>query len=364
MPEKLKNLFFTDAFVQQLADAIQADYPVFDRDRFLVRVQNDAWAGLELKQRMNHITLALGETLPKEYAQALGILRTVGPRFSGFDTTVFPDFVATYGLDDLERSMEALAFFTTLCSSEYGVRPFIAREPERAMAYLLAWADDENEHVRRLASEGCRPRVPWGMVLQGFRQDPRPILPILETLKDDPSKYVRTSVANNLNDISKDHPDVVLEVCERWYGHNHERDAIVKRACRGLLRQGNRRAMRLFGFGEPTDIDVVDLTMDTKALDIGDELRYEFDLDVRTQGPAKVRLELAVDYARARGKRSRKVFQVREATYEPGRHTLSRKLSFVDQSTRRHVPGEHRLAVIVNGVEKASATVELRSRAP
>ena len=363
MPQKLKNLFFTDAFVRQLADAVQAHYPPFDRDRFLVLVQNDAWAGLELKQKMHHITLALGETLPREYAQALSILKSVGPKFDGFDTTVFPDFVATYGLGDFDRSMEALAFFTKLCSSEYGVRPFISREPKRAMAYLVAWAQDEDEHVRRLASEGCRPKLPWGRVLQGFRLDPSPILPVLETLKDDPSPYVRTSVANNLNDISKDHPDLVLETCERWYGQDRERDAIVKRACRTLLKEGDRRAMRLFGFAEPTDIDVVDWILDSKALFIGDDLNYHFDLDIHTEGPTGVRLELSVDYARARGKRSRKVFQVREATYEPGRHTVSRKLSFADQSTRKHFPGEHRLAVIVNGEEKASATVELRARA-
>lgn len=361
MPEKLKDMFFTDESIQQLGDGMQQAYAEFDRHRFLAQVYDDTWDGLELKAKMHHVTLALHETLPQEFPRALEMLRKVAPSIRGFDSLIFPDYVATYGLDHWELSMPALAFFTTLCSSEYAVRPFIAQDPQRAMAYLYQWADHENEHVRRLASEGCRPKLPWGMVLKAFRQDPSLILPLLEKLKDDESEYVRRSVANNLNDVSKDHPDRVLDICERWYGHNEGRDRLVKHACRGLLKVGNRRAMLLFGFGDPTHIDVQKLRLDREALAIGEELRYSFELVVKTETPAKVRLELGVDYVRARGKRSRKIFQIREATFAPGTHVISRKLSFVDQSTRKHYPGQHHIAIIVNGVEKATAAVELQA---
>jgi 3-methyladenine DNA glycosylase AlkC len=362
MPEKLTDIFFGDSFIRKLAGSIAEVYPPFDAERFLALVYGETWEGLALKARMHHVTQALHQTLPHDFPQALQMLKSVAPSFHGFDSMVFPDYVASYGLDHWELSMPALALFTPLCSSEYAVRPFIAQDPQRAMAYLSAWAQDENEHLRRLASEGSRPRLPWGMALECFKADPTPLLPILEVLKDDPSEYVRKSVANNLNDISKDHPEWVLDLCEAWYGHSPRTDWIVKHACRGLLKKGNRRAMRLFGFAEPADIHVEELTLQRTALAIGEELAYAFDLRVAGQERCKVRLELRVDYARGGGKTSRKVFQLGEAHYPPGTHRVERRLSLVDRSVRKHHPGQHRLVVVVNGVEKAEAHFDLLQR--
>jgi 3-methyladenine DNA glycosylase AlkC len=255
--------------------------------------------------------------------------------------------------------MPALALFTVYGSSEFAVRPYLARDPERAMAYVRAWAEDENEHVRRLASEGCRPQLPWAMDLPAFREDPGLIVPVLEVLKDDPSEYVRKSVANNLNSISKDHPDLVLDICERWYGHSRERDRIVKHACRTMLKTGNRRALILFGFSDPTHLYVENLTLDREMVRIGDSLQFTFDLCVEEEGPCKVRLELGVFYRKARGNLSRKIFQMGEVTYGPGRHTVRRGHSFQDRSTRTHYPGEHQLSIVVNGVEKARTSFQL-----
>jgi 3-methyladenine DNA glycosylase AlkC len=362
MAEKLKDLFFADAFLQQLADAIEGVHPAFDRERFARLVYGGTWDDLALKAKMHHITGALHETLPQAFPAALEVLTAIAPSFRGFDSLVFPDYVASYGQEHWELSMPALAFFTPLCSSEYAVRPFIDRDPERAMAYLREWADHENAHVRRLASEGCRPRLPWGMGLAAFKKDPSPILPVLEKLKDDESEYVRKSVANNLNDISKDHPDLVLDVCERWYGNTKNTDWIVRHACRGLLKAGNRRALLLFGFADPTHIRVENLTLDRETLAIGEVLRYTFELTVDTQESCRVRVELAVQYARAKGKMSRKVFAIREGGFDPGSYSISRKLSLADQSTRKHHAGEHAISIIVNGVEMARASFELTGR--
>jgi hypothetical protein len=218
--------------------------------------------------------------------------------------------------------------------------------------------------VRRLASEGCRPQLPWATDLPAFVKDPRPILPVLETLKDDPSEYVRKSVANNLNSISKDHPDLVLDICKRWIGHSKERDRIVKHACRTLLKAGNRRALLLFGFADPTHLTpavlaIDHLILDRERLSIGETLRFCFDLCVKGEAPRKVRLELGVDYRKARGHLSRKIFQMGEATYAPGRHSIERRHSFQNRSTRVHYPGEHRISILVNGVQKASASFHL-----
>jgi 3-methyladenine DNA glycosylase AlkC len=359
MPEKLKDIFFTASFVTELGDAIQRVYPDFDGEKLNSLVFDADWEGRELKERMRHVTDCLHDTLAREYPEALEILMEVAPSFSGFDSMVFPDYVERYGLDHWDLSLPALAFFTTLCSSEYAVRPFLHRDPERAMEYLLAWAEDEDEHARRLASEGCRPRLPWGMALPRFKKDPSPILPLLEKLKDDPSEYVRKSVANNLNDISKDHPELVLDVCERWYGHSAYTDWIVKHACRTLLKAGNKRAMRLFGFADPTQLSVAELRLDRETLSMGEDLHFTFEVRVDTDAACKVRLEYVVEYARPGGKTSRKVFQIREASLQPGSHTFSKRHSFADQSTRKHHPGEHQILLIVNGVEMASSDFEL-----
>jgi hypothetical protein len=197
------------------------------------------------------------------------------------------------------------------------------------------------------------------MALPKFKQDPTLTLQILERLKDDPSEMVRKSVANHLNDISKDHPDLALDVAARWLGHSEERDWIVKHACRTLLKAGDRRALRLFGFGDPTHLHVENLALERASLPIGETLPFTFDLNVVMPEPCRVRLELGLYYRKARGQLSRKVFQIREATYPPGRHRLSRKHSFQERSTRKHYPGEHRLSIIVNGVEKAEISFQL-----
>jgi 3-methyladenine DNA glycosylase AlkC len=363
MSTRLKDLFFSSATVDQLGDSIQQHHVGFDKEQFAQRVFDEDWESRELKARMRHVTQCLHETLPDDYTTALEILKQVAPGFSGFDAMVFPDYVECYGLDHWELSLPALALFTTRCSSEFAIRPFIAQDPERAMATMREWAKDENEHVRRLASEGCRPRLPWATALPIFKKDPSLILPVLEALKEDEAEYVRKSVANNLNDISKDHPELVLDICERWYGHSKRTDWIVKHACRTMLKAGNRRAMMLFGFGNPTHISVHNLCLGEKVICIGDDLPFTFELSVDGDKTCLVRLEMKVTYAKARGKQSTKIFQIKEHRFDPGRHPVGRKHSFRDLSTRKHYPGVHQISIIVNGVEKATAGFELLDRA-
>jgi 3-methyladenine DNA glycosylase AlkC len=364
MPEKLKDVLFSLDSLHGLADAIAAVHPQFDREGFLSLVQSGGWEQRELKDRMRHVTQCLHRALARDFTAALDILKRVAPSLSGFYPLVCSDYVQCYGQDHWELSLPALAFFTPFGTSEYAVRPFIAQDPSRAMAVLMAWAEDRNHHVRRLASEGCRPSLPWGMDLPMFQEDPAPILPILEKLKDDQSEYVRKSVANNLNAISKDHPDLVLDIAERWYGHNPRTDWIVRHGLRTLLKAGNLRALQLLGVAEQEKVHVEALTLDRATLHIGQELHYGFTLRVDGQTPCQVRLELAVDYVRGRGELSRKVFAIRSGRFAPGRCAIARKLSFADRSTRRHYPGRHHLTVIANGVEQATASVELAAARP
>lgn len=362
MTERLKDMFFTDDFISELGASIKEFYPGFDQSEFRHQVYGDDWESKELKAKMHHISRSMGRALPEDYVSALEILTEIAPRFGGFDAMVFPDFVEKYGLDHWDLSMKALAIFTSLCSSEFAIRPFLARDPEKGMVQMKKWAQSENFHLRRLASEGCRPRLPWAMALDVFKKDPGAVIELLEKLKDDPEEYVRKSVANNLNDISKDHPGKVMDVCERWIGHSKNTDWIVKRACRTLLKMGNTRALLLFGFGDPAQIFVEDLSLDRSSLRLGEELHFSFVLVKKTKGTHRVRLEYGVDYVKAGGKVSRKIFQIREADYETGKHTIKRKQSFKDLSTRKHYPGTHQLVILVNSIEKASAMFELTEK--
>ena len=228
------------------------------------------------------------------------------------------------------------------------------------MTQMLTWSTHENEHVRRLSSEGCRPRLPWGMGLSILKKVPAPILPILENLKQDPALYVRRSVANNLNDIAKDHPDLVLATAKRWIGTHTDTNWIVKHACRTLLKQGNTDALKLFGFGDPSDVEVQDLHLANESVSIGDDLHFSFSMSHQNLKPLKLRLEYGIDYMKSNGKTNRKIFQVTENTFKPGEaYAFSKKQSFRNMTTRKHYPGLHRLAIVVNGVEMAVETFEV-----
>lgn len=360
MAERLKDLFFTDKFIGELGNAIKTAYPAFEQEEFNRLVYEKDWERKELKEKMHHTTRCMKKTLPEAYPEALKILVEISPGFQGFDALVFPDYVEHYGLEHWDLSLHALAIFTRLCSSEFAIRPFLAKDPGRAMQFMYRWAGDENFHLRRLASEGCRPRLPWAMSLTVFKEDPTPIFPVLETLRDDPEEYVRKSVANNLNDISKDHPDKVLDICERWHGQSENTNWIVKRACRTMLKEGNKRAMVLFGFLDPGQIMVRDLIFDPQSLGIGDELFFSFKIKLKDKTVNRVRLEYGVDFVKKNDKISRKIFQIKEADFKAGNHVIKKKHSFKDHSTRKHYPGQHRFTIIVNGVEKATGVVRLK----
>ncbi len=361
MAERLKDMFFTESSINALADAIKGHYGRFNKKKFVQLVFDEAFREMELKQMMRHTTECLSQTLPKSYKQAVKILMKAAPEVKGFEAMCLPDYAELYGLDDWDLSLDALACFTKYSSSEFAIRPFIKKDAKRAMAFMKKLADDPDDKVRRFASEGCRPRLPWAMALPQFKKDPSPILPILEKLKDDESEFVRKSVANNLNDISRDHPKLVLDLCEKWHGKSGRTDWIIKHACRTMLKAGDRRAMSLFGFGDPKQIGVDKFKLQKKSLAIGDQLHFSFVLKVGTKKACKVRLEYIVYFAKASGKVGKKVFKITENTYQPGEQVFTRKHSFADMSTRKHHPGKHEIAIVVNGVEKAKEAVRLRS---
>jgi 3-methyladenine DNA glycosylase AlkC len=360
--EPLKNMFSAD-FIQGLGESIKEEHSPFDVNVFSDLVMDQEWESRELKERMRHMSYCLGKTLPDSYKKAVTILMAVSDKVKSdeiqFPYIVLPDFVEVFGLQDWETSMTALKELTKSSSSEFAIRPFLVSDRDRTLAVMKTWAEDANTHVRRLASEGSRPRLPWGMALKEFKQNPQFTLPILEALKEDPELYVRRSVANHLNDISKDHKDVALSIANKWSGCSSETDWVVKHAMRGLLKKGDIAAMRLFGFSDPVSAHVSEIAVSTPVCTIGDKV--ELSCTVTYQESLKSRLEYAVDYVKQNGSVSRKVFMISEKEQPVGIQNVTKILDFSNKTTRRHYPGPHLITLLVNGVEKGNVLLQLES---
>jgi len=321
---------------------------------------DETWVDLELMARGRRITENMRLFLPTEYAEALSIMDKVIVECDPFFKLCFPTYVELYGQDEenWDLSMKAMELYTQHASSEFAVRPFIIKHEKRMMEQMYAWSKHENEHVRRLSSEGCRPALPWGQALNSFKKDPSPILPILEQLKTDPSAYVRKSVANNMNDISKTHPELIAKLAKEWYGKNEYTNWIVKHGCRTLLKKGNRDVLAIFGFHDVSTIDVSNYAIDVNSVALGDEFTFSF--DILTKEATKVRLEYGIDFMKANGKQNRKIFQISELPLKANqKKSYSKKHSFEDLSTRKHYPGKHAITLIVNGIERGTLEFEL-----
>lgn len=363
MPDAFKNIYNQES-LGKLASDIQSVYGEFQVEDFLKSTMDERWKDLEFKDRITQISVNLGKYLPENYETAISIIDKVvvnyGTWLDGF-VGFFPIFVEIHGQDEenWETSMAALARYTLYSSSEFAVRSFIINNEERMMVQMNAWAKDENELVRRLASEGCRPQLPWGQALTSFKNDPAPILPILEQLKTDPSAHVRRSVANNLNDISKTHPDLVMKIARDWYGKNEDTDWIVKHGCRTLLKKGNKDALSLFGYDDTSSTEVTGFALETASISIGEDISFSF--TILTKEAVKVRLEYGIDYVKSNGKRNRKIFKISEISLkENEKRPYTRDHSFADVSVRRHYPGTHSITLIINGVEREKLDFELK----
>ncbi|TQV86656.1 DNA alkylation repair protein [Aliikangiella coralliicola] len=357
MPEPLKN-HYSEKLVKSLSREVKKEHPAFNSRAFNRKVLSDEWESLELKARMRRIVFLLGEFLPKSYTEAINILTPVSEKFSGLGHMLFPDFVEQYGLNDYRLSMKALAHFTSASSAEFAIRPFIMQDTEKTMKQMKRWSRSQNEHLRRLASEGCRPRLPWAMALPEFKKNPQPVLDIILNLMDDESLYVRRSVANNLNDISKDNPDVVVEIATEHLGRSKEIDWVIKHACRGLLKQGDKKVLPLFGYSNAEHVVVNQLSVD-KKVSMGSELNFNFDIKSKNKRLGKLRLEFVIDFMKSNGKTSPKIFKIGEGEYAENSRSISKYFSFKPITTRRYYPGEHKLFIVINGEKVASKPFEL-----
>ncbi len=342
--------------VIKLAQRIKKVYPNFNDERFTESINSEI-DKLNFGARQELIIFNLEKFLPKEFTKSAGILidsleheleKTELTGFQGIITVPVTKYIARHGLKNFELSMKALYEMTKRFSSEEAIRTFIRNFPEETLKKLHEWTNDKNPHVRRLVSEGTRPRLPLCSPLTEFKKNPLHVIELLDKLKDDKILLVRRSVANNMNDISKDNPDVAIDVLRRWgIDANKETIWIINHALRTLFKRGNKDALELLGYLKPDGI-ISDLSLKKDKLRLGDNLYFSFKLESYIQ--QKLMIDYAIHFMKSNGKKSWKVFKLsRKMAEKDEKLFLSKKHSFREMTTRRHYSGEHILEIIING---------------
>lgn len=358
---ELKGWFNRDRY-RSLADELSAIAPAFNAKRFVELTSN----GLEersLMQRLRQTTLAIEGSLAGSFQSKVDVLRELAPRIEHSFVAVFlSDFVAQYGLDDPKFSLGALRDFTRFGSAEFAVRPFLVRDQKATLAVMGKWTQDRDEHVRRLASEGSRPRLPWGLRLQSLIRDPSPLAPILEALNCDDALYVRKSVANSLNDITKDHPEWVLSRLKSWDLESAHTAWIAKRACRTLIKRGDPKTLKLFGFHGTAAVKA-QFKVAPRRLTLGDTLTLEASVTSASSKPQRLAIDYVIHYVKANGNALAKVFKWSELELAPGESVCLRKRQTVRNfTTRTHFAGRHLVELQINGARSAQASFDLSTR--
>lgn len=376
---------FKEYFDRGAAEALAAQcaphIPGFDSNRFLSRaiVNLDDF---EMKARVAQFCDALRRELPAgeaHRARRLQLLQGTLPEklpnaddvTNGFlqwpISAAIAEEAEGCSLEELDAAMEAMLELTQRFTSEFAVRPYVRNRPEELARRMLALASHPSEHVRRWASEGLRPRLPWGEVLHAYVEDPTPILPVLEALKDDPSLYVRRSVANTLNDIAKDHPELVIKRCGAWTpGASKERSWLIRHALRSLVKAGHPEALGVLGFRDRPEVKAsVALRGPDKdaprTLRLGERLELDFLIQNEGDEAAPVILDYIVHYVKARGDTSPKTFKGKTFTLKAQEsHRLKKTLVMAHRSIRRLYPGEHRVEIQLNGKSRGEGSFELQ----
>jgi 3-methyladenine DNA glycosylase AlkC len=359
MAEPLKNSFGPDVPARIAGMIKNVDDGAFDEEAFLADAL-DGYEALELTPRARHIARALRRHLPRDYERAIEILvaslgsKLEAPELTGMDVFVYLPhvfYVAESGIDHFEASMRAQYELTQRFTAEYSIRVFLERYPQQTLDQLREWARDPSVHVRRLVSEGTRPRLPWAPRLPAFQADPAPVLELLELLKDDPELLVRRSVANNLNDIGKDNPAALIETCRRWsHSATPERRWLIRHALRGAVKRGDPEALEILGYVPTTAVSVPAMHTVPAVVPIGESVTITVELANESTSTERLLVDLRVHFVKANGRPSPKVFKLKQLELG-ARETvlLTKTISLAQHTTRTHHPGQHRVEVLVNG---------------
>lgn len=354
-PSALKH-FYDQKLLDRMADALEDAQPALNASA--LRKLMPKLKPLEMKPRVRVIRDELHTLLPKDFRQASAVLlRSLkGGRLKSFDLWPYTEFVQLYGIDDPDCALKTLKEMTKLFTSEWAVRPFLTKDAKGTLKFLEACAKDSDVHVRRWASEGTRPRLPWGERLHAFVKDPQPTLRILELLKFDEQLYVRKSVANHLNDIAKDHPEAVIITLRRWKKeagslHAEKVDWIIHRALRTLIKDGHPGALKLIGVSDKPEISLNAFQLKPSTVKMGQRLEFRFQVRSKAKRRQKLVIDYVIHFVKANGTTSPKVFKMKTVELEAGAVLDVIKLHHIKPiTTRVYYPGRHALEVQINGV--------------
>lgn len=358
--EPLKEMF-NQAYYQNLANVFSSVYKPFQSAMFLQNVTNDL-EKRSLNERMRYTAHMLQQHLPDSYSKAVAILKEAIPLSpKGYTALVFPEFVSLFGQQHSDISLEALKYFTQFGSSEFAIRTFLKQDLEKTLKVMYGWSEDENVHVRRLASEGSRPRLPWSFKLDAIIQNPSLTAPILEKLKKDDELYVRKSVANHLNDQTKDSPDYVIKLIKTWDKTHPHTAWIVKRGCRSLLKQGDKKSMAIFNLTKNVQVAVKKFTINDTVIRLNDVLQFQFVLVSKKSTTQRLMIDYRIHYYKKSGVQLPKVFKLKEVILKAGEELAFKKTQrFQDFTTRQLHSGTHWLELIVNGNSVARKKFEFK----
>ncbi|AOT07582.1 DNA alkylation repair protein [Pseudoalteromonas luteoviolacea] len=373
MPEPFKHVFNLE-LVRLMALHFHRNFSEFSSDGFISHIDNQ-FDGLEFKQRSQRICEAMIAYLPDDFEAAARIIeQSLGDTIegdwslatsnehgiSGWAILPMAQYVAIRGHGHFDRAMGLLKEMTKRNTAEFAIRHFLDADPDRTLSVMKTWTRDENLNVRRLASEGCRPRLPWGLRLKQYVENPEPVISLLELLKDDPSEYVRRSVANNLNDIAKDHPDTVCETAKRWLRQaSPERTALVKHACRTLLKNGHTETLLVLGYSEAVLSSAI-LRVSSPALAFGNHIELTAELSSSSDMAQPLMIDYIVHHQKANGSTSPKVFKWNTQELAPHSTTkIKKKHTIKPITTRTYYPGIHKVELQVNGKVVAQTQFEL-----
>lgn len=347
--EPLKEMFNLK-FYRKLATEFQNAHRPFNPDRFVKDVTKDL-EHLSLNQRMRNTSVVLQKHLPGNYLSTIEIMmKVIGNMNRGYTALLFPDYVGLYGHEHFSASMEALKFFTSFGSSEFAIREFLKRDFTKTLKVMQQWSEDDDAHVRRLASEGSRPRLPWSFKLEEVIKNPRSTQPILENLKSDEALYVRKSVANHLNDISKDNPGHVLSLVKTWDKANDNTAWIIKRGCRSLIKKGDVSSLAVFDYAKKVKVLVSNIKLNSSTIRLNESLQFDFDLTSQSTVSQKLVIHYRIHYRKKSGGLSPKTFSLKELMLTPKTSIkILKRQRFEDFTTRKHFGGEHILEILING---------------
>lgn len=359
--------WFDRSAAQAMASQMAGAMSGFDRRKFVRQATRDLQA-LEFTQRVQQFSDALRATLPESLPEALSVLvESLPPALPDCDSTTdgwlqwpLGQFIADHGLQHFDASMAAMVELTQRFSSEFAVRPFVEHYPEETFQRLRELTRHPSPHVRRWCSEGTRPRLPWGKKLRFLVSDPSPIWPILEALKDDEELYVRRSVANNLNDVAKDHPELVVARCKAWSRGASERRAwVIRHGLRTLIKKGDPGALAVVGYGPPRKLRA-ELSLSPKRIRVGGEVTLAAEIATTAARSQKLAVDYVVHYVRRNDKTSGKVFKWKTLTLPAGSTMALEKRHPMRKTTVRTLyPGLHRIELQVNGVRVAETSFQL-----